>query len=106
MVPSGLICKFHIFRAFDTAIEDTSLCKTLNFIDSLVKDIVSEILCDHSYVLNEVDLHDKNHKVILIKRIIFIFLSLKGKHLCRTFNKESISMIRHRNTKQIIFKNE
>ena len=97
---------FHICRAFDFAIKEKGLSKILNFGASLTKNILSEILCSNSSLLHEIDCHDKGHKVKLIKRVIFSFISIKGKHLCRSENKEINSLIRHSKTKEILFKHE
>jgi hypothetical protein len=52
----------------------------------LTHDIVSELLCSHSEVLEEIGLHDKHHHVVLLKKIVFSFVNIKGKHICRTAN--------------------
>ena len=98
--------KFHIYRVFDSAIKEKGLSQILNFGDSLTNDILGEILCSNCSLLNEIDLHDKGHKIKLMKRLIFSFISIKGKHLCRTQNKEENSLIRHSKTKEIIFNQE
>ena len=72
----------------------------------MVKEIVSEICCESPNLLKEVDMHEKGHKLAMLKRIVFSFISLKGKHTCRTYNREKNSMSRHGKTKEIIFKNE
>jgi hypothetical protein len=72
----------------------------------LTKEIVAEILCSRSDLLDEVAIHDKAHKVLLIKKIVFSFISVKGKHLCRSINNEQNSLIRHYHTKNVIFKHE
>ena len=37
---------------------------------------------------------------------VFHFISLKGKHFCRTKNIEDKSLVRHKNTKEILFKHK
>ena len=71
--------------------------------DELMKEIVSEILLGHSSLLNEIDLHSQSFHD---KKNVFHFICIKGKHLCRLFNNEQNTMIRHSKTKQILFKNE
>ena len=72
----------------------------------LTKEIVAEILCSHSELLEEISYHDKSHKAGLVKKIVFSFLSIKGKHLCRTTNIEQNSLSRHKKTKAVLFKHE
>jgi hypothetical protein len=71
-----------------------------------VKEIVAEILCNHSVLLGEVAMHDKIHRIILSKKIVFSFTTIKGKHLCRSVNIEKNSLSRHKKTKEILFKHE
>ena len=80
--------------------------QTLNVGEKLTKDILAEILCEFPNMFMELDLHDKSHKVKLMKRIIFSFVSIKAKHVTRTRNKEANSCIRHKRTKEIIFSHE
>jgi hypothetical protein len=72
----------------------------------ITNEIAAEILCSHSELLQEVALHDPNHKAILVKKIVFSFITIKGKHLCRTQNIEQNSLSRHQNTKEVLFKHE
>ena len=93
-------------RAYDFSVKQEGLSKTLNFGDTLLSNILSEILSHNSDLFSEIDLHDKKHKITLMKRIIFCFICIKGKHACRTWNKENNSLIRHSRTKEVIFKHE
>jgi len=70
------------------------------------KEIVAEILTAHEELLEEIALHNQLHKAILIKKIVFSFVTIKGKHLCRNFNIEENSLVRHQNTKTILYKHE
>jgi hypothetical protein len=72
----------------------------------VTNEIVAEILTSHQELLEELAFHDKNHKAILIKKIVFSFITIKGKHLCKTSNIEQNSLIRHQNTKAVLFKHE
>jgi len=72
----------------------------------VTKEIVAEILTAREELLEEIAIHDQNHKAILIKRIVFSFVTIKSKHLCRTFNIEQNSLIRHQNTKTVLFQHE
>ena len=72
----------------------------------MTKEIVAEILCSYPQLLEEIVLHDQNHKVLILKKIVFSFMSLKGKHLCRSANIEGKSLIRHKKTKEVLFKHE
>jgi hypothetical protein len=72
----------------------------------LTNEIVAEILVSHTELLEELCVHDPSHKPILMKKIVFSFITIKGKHLCRTFNIEENSMIRHQYTKTVLFKHE
>jgi hypothetical protein len=72
----------------------------------LVKEIAAEIICNNSELLEEVAMHDKMHKIVLLKKIIYSFTSTKGKHLCRVLNSEQNSLSRHKKTKEILFKHE
>ena len=87
-------------------IKQLKMSVSSSFGNDLTTEILSELVLSGSPVLNEIDLHDKTHKLGLIKRIIFSFICIKGKHLSRSFNKEGNSMIRHSNTKRIIFSHE
>jgi len=83
-----------------------SLDQVLGLGIELTKEIVSEILCTHCELFEEVALHDKSHKVSLLKKIVFNFISIKGKHLCRTINCEQNSLVRHTKTKEVLFLHE
>ena len=59
--------------------------KGLNSGDSLIKKIVFDLLCqDSNSVLAEIEDHNKIHKVVLMESIVFSFITIKGKHTCRT----------------------
>ena len=70
--------------------------------------MVAELLCNTSMsdLLKEVSLHDEHHRVNMLRKIVFSFISMKGKHMCRSVNMEQTTLIRHKNTKQILFKHE
>ncbi len=86
---------------------NANMAKVLNSGDCLVKEIVSEILCqDSNSLLAEIESHNKTHKAVLMKRIVFSFITIKGKHICRTYNQESNFMTRHRKIKSVIFMHE
>ena len=72
----------------------------------MTKEIVAEILCSCPELLGEIGLHDKNHQVTVIRKILFCFLSVKGKHLCKNANLEENSLIRHKKIKEVLFKHE
>lgn len=72
----------------------------------LTKEIVAEILCTHGELFEEIAIHDRSHKVSLLKKIVFNFISIKGKHLCRTVNCEQNSLMRHKKTKAVLFQHE
>ena len=92
-------------RGFDLATK-SQVIYSPNFGGNLTDEIVSEILCKNSDVLSDLDLHDKTHKVKLMKRAIFSFIAIKGKHLCRNFNRENNSLKRHGKMKEVIFSHE
>jgi len=71
----------------------------------ITKEIV-EVLCNHPDLLEEIGFHDQNHKLILLKKIVFGFVSIKGKHLCKSVNIEENSLLRHKKTKEILFSHE
>ena len=85
-----------------------SLSKVLSYGIEITKDIVAELLCNTSMsdLLKEVSLHDEHHRVNMLRKIVFSFISMKGKHMCRSVNMEQTALIRHKNTKQILFKHE
>lgn len=93
-------------KALDVALSKDNICDVLKCSVQLTNEIVSEILSSESTVLEEISLHDKYHRLKMLKTIVFSFISIKGKHLCRSQNIEDSTLIRHRNTKQIIFKHE
>jgi hypothetical protein len=72
----------------------------------ITNEIVAEILCSYPETLQEIALHDTAHQALLMKKIVFSFVTMKGKHLCRTANVEQNSLIRHKNTKTVLFKHE
>jgi hypothetical protein len=86
--------------------KNKSLHEVLKLGIELTKEIVAEILCNHCDMFEEVTFHDKTHKITLLKKIVFSFISIKGKHLCRTVNSEQNSLIRHLKTKQVFFQHE
>jgi len=69
-------------------------------------EVVAEILVSNEDLLSEISFHDPLHKAQLIKKIVFTFIVIKGKHLCRSVNIEENSLVRHKNTKTILFKHE
>ena len=48
----------------------------------------------------------RNYRKRVDGKIVFSFISMKGKHMCRSVNMEQTTLIRHKNTKQILFKHE
>jgi hypothetical protein len=72
----------------------------------ITNEIVAEILCSHPEMLEEIKMHNKNHQVILLKKVVFSFVTIKGKHLCRSINIEQNSLVRHQKTKDVLFKHE
>ena len=85
-----------------------SLSKVLSYGIEITKDIVAELLCNTSMsdLLKEVSSHDEHDRVNMLRKIVFSFISMKGKHMCRSVNMEQTILIRHKNTKQILFKHE
>jgi hypothetical protein len=83
-----------------------SLHEVLKLGIELTKEIVAEILCSHCDLFEEVTFQDKTHKITLLKKFVFSFISIKGKHLCKTVNSEQNSLIRHLKTKQVLFQHE
>jgi hypothetical protein len=83
-----------------------SLQEVLSMGMELVKEIVAEIICKNSELLEKVAMHDKMHRIGLLKKIVYSFTSMKGKHLCRNLNSEQNSLSRHQKTKEILFKHE
>ena len=83
-----------------------NLSKVLSYGVEITKDIVAELLCNMSDLLKEISLHDEHHRANMLTKIVFSFISLKGKHMCRNVNVEQNTLIRHRSTKQILFKHE
>lgn len=92
--------------ALTSALEKENLCNVLKLGKHLTNEIVAEILSSDCDLFNEIALHDNQHRLKLIKTIVFSFISLKGKHLCRTQNIESSTLIRHKNTKEVLFRHE
>ena len=93
-------------RTFENAMASQSLGKVLSCGIEMTKDIVAELICNDSELFKEIGLHDKNHRIMLMKKIVFSFISIKGKHRCRSVNYEESSLTRHKKTKEIIFKHE
>jgi len=90
----------------ENALKNKSVNEVLILGLEITNEIVAEILVSHSELLQEIRLHDENHQPILMKKIVFSFITMTGKHLCRTFNIEQNTMIRHSNTKKVLFKHE
>ena len=72
----------------------------------VTKEILAEILIAHEDILEEIAIHDQKHKAILIQKIVFSFVTIKGKHLCRSFNIEENSLTRHKNMKTVLFQHK
>jgi hypothetical protein len=72
----------------------------------LTNEITAEILATHGELLEEISIHDGNHKAILIKKPVLCFMTIKGKHLCRSLNIEQNTLSRHQNTRAVLFKHE
>ena len=83
-----------------------TLCDVLKCGKNITNEIVAEILSSENTILQEIALHDEQHRLRLLKTVVFSLISLKGKHLCRTQNIESSTMARHTNTKQVLFLHE
>ena len=93
-------------KVLASALEKDSLCNVLKCGKSITNEIVAEILSSETNLLQEIALHDQQHRLKLLKIIVFSFISLKGKHLCRTENIKCSTLIRHKNTKQVLFLHE
>jgi len=96
----------HSLSALENALKNKPVNEVLSLGLEITNEIVAEILASHSELLQEIGIHDQNHQPILMKKIVFSFITMKGKHLCRTFNIEQNTMIRHSNTKTVLFKHE
>jgi hypothetical protein len=97
---------FHSLSALENALQNKTIREVLILGVELTNEIVAEILASQSELLQEIRIHDQNHQPILMKKIVFSFVTMKGKHLCKTFNIEQNSLIRHSNTKTVLFKHE
>ena len=93
-------------RTLENALTSLPLPHVFSFALEMTKDIVAEILSEPNDFFTEIAAHDPHHKMNLLKKIVFHFISLKGKHFCRTKNIEDKSLVRHKNTKEILFKHE
>ena len=67
---------FTYFSALDSAIKAKGLKDILILGIEITHEIVAEILCSHHEVLGEIAMHDKAHKVILLKKIVFSFVTI------------------------------
>jgi len=83
-----------------------SIEKVLDQALEMTKDIVAEIVCDSDDIFKYVAVHDPFHKLVLLQKIVFSFICLKGKHICRMRNVEQKAMVRHKKTKEVIFMHE
>jgi len=83
-----------------------SVQKVLSLAVEMTKDIVAEILCYPNDLFTDIALHDPYHKMSLIQKIVFSFISIKGKHVCKMSNIERNTLVRHKNTKEILFRHE
>lgn len=90
----------------DNAFEKMSIQNVLDQALEITKDIVADIMCDYDDLFRDVAVHDPFHKLNLIQKIVFAYISIRGKHLCRTTNVEEKAMIRHKKTKEILFCHE
>ena len=90
----------------ESALAKDNLCTVLKSAVNLTKNIIAEIFVSNTDLLSEVGLHDEKHRLNMVKTVVFTMISLKGKDLYRTTNIETSTMIRHKNTKEVIFKHE
>ncbi len=95
---------YKVFRSLsvlEKAIQNKTIKEVLILGVESTNKIVAEILASQSELLQEIHIHDQNHQPILMKKIVFSFVTMKGKHFCKTFNIEQNS-----NTKTVLFKHE
>lgn len=93
-------------RTFENALQTLDVQKVFSMAVEMMKDIVSEILCDENELFLDIAAHDPQHKMLMLKKIVFSFIAIKGRHFCRTTNVQQKSLVRHKNTKEILFKHE
>lgn len=93
-------------KTFTNALKSLPLQQVLGLAVEMTKDIVAEILSEPNEFFSEIAAHDPHHKMLLMKKIVFHFISLKGKHFCKTKNIEAKKLLRHRNTKEVLFNHE
>ena len=90
----------------ENALKTTSIQKVLSLAVEMTKDIVAEILSSNDEYFQEIAAHSQQHKMSIIKKIVFSFISLKAKHVCRTKNVSKSTLIRHQKTKEVLFKHQ
>jgi len=88
------------------ALKEKPIQEILSLGLEITKEIVAEILVSHEELLAEIAMHDPVHKANLMKKIVFSFITIKGKHLCKTVNIEENSLTRHQSKKNVLFKHE
>ena len=93
-------------RTFENALKTLKVQQVLRMAVEMMKDIVSEILCDENEFFMEIAAHDPEHKLAILKKIVFSFISMKGKYICNSTNVQQNSLLRNKLTKQILFRHE
>lgn len=93
-------------QTLENALKTLSVQKVFSLAVEMTNDIVSEILCDNNDLFLEIAAHDPYHKMSIMKKIVFSFIALKGKHFCKNKNIEQKSLVRHKKTKEILFSHE
>ena len=92
-------------RTLENALKTLKVQQVLSMAEEMMKDIVSEILCDENEFFMEIA-HDPQHKLVMLKKIVFSFISMKGKYICKSTNVQQNSLLRNKLTKQILFRHE
>ena len=93
-------------RTLENALKTLKVQQVLSMAEEMMKDIVSEILCDENEFFMEIAAHDLQHKLVMLKKIVFSFISMKGKYICKSTNVQQNSLLRNKLTKQILFRHE
>jgi len=65
-------------RLFENAISEQGISTVLRQGIEITNEIVAELLCTDSDLFREISLHDKQHKVIILKKLYFPLYLSKG----------------------------
>ena len=60
-------------KTFENALKTLNVQQVFSMALEMMKDIVSEILCDENELFLDIAAHDPHHKMLMLKKIVFSF---------------------------------